>query len=220
MTITPLDIQNKEFERTFRGYDIEDVDEFLDRIAKDLEQLIRENNDYKEQIDLLQEKNKTYHKMEETMHNAIVVAQETAEEVKKSAKREADLIKKDAEREAKQFLEEARMRAGRVLGEHEELLKRARVFKMRFKAFLETQLTTLDSDEWMTEQLKGQGLGNKTSQSQQATKEPEPKPPVAEPATAELSEEVTKVDNPPTRPRLELAPNREPEPDPDPDQQD
>jgi cell division initiation protein len=211
MTITPLDIQNKEFERTFRGYEIEGVDEFLDRIAKDLEQLIRENNDYKEQIELLQEKNKTYHKMEETMHNAIVVAQETAEEVKQSAKREAELIKKDAEREAKQILEEARMRAGRVLGEHEELLKRARVFKMRFKAFLETQLTTLDSDEWMTEQLKGQGLGN--TLKKQPTREPEPKVPVAEPATAAVEEEDKKEENPPTRPRLELAPNREPEPD-------
>ena len=211
MTITPLDIQNKEFERTFRGYDIEDVDEFLDRIAKDLEQLIRENNDYKEKIELLQEKNKTYHKMEETMHNAIVVAQETAKEVKQSAKREAELIKKDAEREAKQILEEARMRAGRVLGEHEELLKRARVFKTRFKAFLETQLTTLDSDEWMTEQLKGQGLGS--TMRQQATKEPEPKPPAPEPAKETVDEDFNKGDNSPIRPRLELAPNREPEPD-------
>ncbi len=211
MIITPLDIQNKEFERTFRGYDIEDVDEFLDRIAKDLEQLIRENNDYKEQIELLQEKNKTYHKMEETMHNAIVVAQKTAEEVKQNAKREAELIKKDAEREAKQILEEARMRAGRVLGEHEELLKRARVFKMRFKAFLETQLTTLDSDEWMTEQLKGQSLGSTTRQ--QATKEPEPKPPAPEPAKEAADEEANEGDKPPIRPRLELAPNRETEPD-------
>jgi len=211
MTITPLDIQNKEFERTFRGYDIEDVDEFLDRIAKDLEQLIRENNDYKEQIELLQEKNKTYHKMEETMHNAIVVAQETAEEVKQNAKREADLIKKDAEREAKQILEEARLRAGRVLGEHEELLKRARVFKMRFKAFLETQLTTFDSDEWMTEQLKGQGLGS--TARQQVTKEPEPKPPVPEPVKEAVDKEADKGDNPPIRPRLELAPNRETEPE-------
>jgi len=211
MTITPLDIQDKEFERAFRGYDIEDVDEFLDRIAKDLEQMIRENSDYKEQIELLQEKNKTYHKMEEAMHNAIVVAQETAEEVKRSAKREAELIKKDAEREAKQILEEARTRAGRVLGEHEELLKRARVFKMRFKAFLETQLANLDSDEWMTEQLKGQGLASTTRQ--QATTEPEPKPPAPEPTKDTVDENVIKGDNPPTRPRLELAPNREPESD-------
>ncbi len=209
MAITPLDIQNKEFERTFRGYDIEDVDEFLDRIAKDLDQLIRENNDHKEQVAMLHEKNKTYHKMEETMHNAIVVAQETAEEVKHSAKREAELIRKDAEREAKQILEEARLRAGRVLGEHEELLKRARVFKMRFKAFLETQLTLLESDEWMTEQLKGQGAGS--AARPQAAKQAESKPPLIEAGAKDADNEEKRRDNNPVWPRLELAPNREPE---------
>ena len=106
MTITPMDIQNKEFERSFRGYDIEDVDEFLDRAAKDLEQLMRENVELKDQTNQLLEKNKNYQKLEETMHNAIVVAQETAEEVKLTARREAELIRREAESEAKQIIEE------------------------------------------------------------------------------------------------------------------
>jgi len=211
VTITPLDIQNKEFQRTFRGYDIEDVDEFLDRIAKDLEQLIREKKDYMEQIELLQEKNKSYHKMEETMRNAIVVAQETAEEVKLNAKREAELIRKDAGREARQVLEEARLRAGRVLSEHEELLKRARVFKIRYKAFLETQLATLESDEWMTEQLKVQGLSS--SAGPQKENVPEPGTITSEPVKDQANKEVSKEDNLPPRLRLEPAPNRETEND-------
>ena len=149
MAITPLDIQNKEFERSFRGYDIEDVDDFLDRIAKDLEDLLRENHDLKERLSQLAEKNKNYQKLEETMHNAIVVAQETAEDVKLTAKREADLIRREAESEAKGIVDDARYRAGKIMTEQEELYKQSQVFKMRFRSFIEAQLASLESEDWL-----------------------------------------------------------------------
>ncbi len=151
MPITPLDIQNKEFERSFRGYDIEDVDEFLDRVAKDLEQLIRENVELKDQLSQLQEKNKNYQKLEETMHNAIVVAQETAEEVKQNAKREADFVRREAEKDAQRVVEDARYRASKILSEQEELFKQARIFKMRFRSFVEAQLSALENEDWLIE---------------------------------------------------------------------
>ena len=151
MGITPLDIQNKEFERSFRGYDIEDVDDFLDQVSNDLEAMIRENLDLKEQVDQLVEKNKSYNKLEATMHSAIVVAQETADEVKQSAKREAELIRREAEREAKKILEDARYRSSRILNEQEDLFKQAQVFKMRFRSFMEAQLASLEAEDWMDE---------------------------------------------------------------------
>jgi len=49
--LTPLDIHNKEFKRSFRGYNEEDVDEFLDRVIKDYELLYRENIELKENMD-------------------------------------------------------------------------------------------------------------------------------------------------------------------------
>ncbi|MGM0651730.1 MAG: DivIVA domain-containing protein [Bacillota bacterium] len=162
MSITPMDIQEKEFERAFRGYDIEDVDDFLDQIATDLEGMIRENSELKEKLSQMEEKNKNYHKLEETMHNAIVVAQETADEVKNNAKREAELIRREAEREAKQVVEDARKRAGRILSEQEELFKQAQLFKMRFRAFIEAQLSNLDSEDWMD--LSGQDQDQELSE--------------------------------------------------------
>ncbi len=159
MPITPMDIQNKEFERSFRGYDIEDVDEFLDRVAKDLEQLTRENMELKDQLSQLQEKNKNYQKLEETMHNAIVVAQETADEVKQNAKREADLIRREADKEAQRIIEDARYRSSKILSEQEELFKQARVFKMRFRSFIEAQLSSLENEDWLLEAHEDQARG-------------------------------------------------------------
>jgi cell division initiation protein len=175
MTITPMDIQNKEFERSFRGYDIEDVDEFLDRVAKDIEGLMRENMELKDQINQLLEKNKNYQKLEETMHNAIVVAQETAEEVKHSAKREADLIIREAESEAKRIIDEARIRSGKIMSEQEDLFKQAQIFKMRFRSFVEAQLATLEREDWL-EDRKLEYVKSEPRRSFEPEPDFEPKP--------------------------------------------
>lgn len=151
-SITPMDIHNKEFERSFRGYAVEDVNEFLDKLAKEFEQVLRENTELKDQMAQLLEKLKSYQKLEETMHNAIVVAQETAEDVKQNANREAELIRREAEREAQRIVEDARYRSSKVLAEHEELYKQAQVFKMRFRSFIEAQLSALEMEDWMEPQ--------------------------------------------------------------------
>ena len=156
MGLTPMDIHNKEFERSLRGYAIEDVNEFLDRMAREFEELIRENSELKEQQGQLNEKIKSYQKLEETMHNAIVVAQETADDVKQNANREAELIRKEAEREAQRIIEDARYRSGKILGEHDELFKQVQVFKMRFRSFIEAQLSALEMEDWMETQQQQQ----------------------------------------------------------------
>lgn len=151
MSITPLDIQDKEFERAFRGYDIEDVDEFLDQIAKDLEILLRENAELKEQVNRLIDKNKNYQQLEETMHTAIVVAQKAADEVKETARRDAETVRLEAEKEARRIIDDARQRSGKVVAEHEVLVKEARLFKTRFRSFIENQIALLDGEKWIEE---------------------------------------------------------------------
>jgi len=149
MALTPMDIHNVDFARSFRGYSLEEVDEFLERVAKDYENLVKENMDLKEQIEQLKEKNQSYQKLEETMHNAILVAQEAAEEVKSNANREAELIRKEAEKEAQRIVEDARYRASRIVTEHEEIYKQVQIFKMRFRSFMESQLSALEMEDWM-----------------------------------------------------------------------
>lgn len=209
MAITPLDIQNKEFERSFRGYDIEDVDEFLDVVAKDLDDLMRENQELKDQIAQLQEKNKNYQKLEETMHNAIVVAQETAQEVKLTAKREAEIIRREAENQAKHIVEEARYRAGKIMTEKEELFKQAQMFKMRFRSFIEAQLGTLESEDWF----------EKPDDDQQEEELPEEKDPVfsAETDFSGPAEPASPPVTPSYKPEPEIKPEPSYRPDPDPD---
>ena len=78
--LTPLDIHNKEFSRGFRGYDEDEVNEFLDQIIKDYEIIIREKKELEETLNSLNERLGHFTNIEETLHKSIVVAQEAAEE--------------------------------------------------------------------------------------------------------------------------------------------
>ncbi|NLZ38666.1 MAG: DivIVA domain-containing protein [Firmicutes bacterium] len=157
MSLTPIDIQNKQFNRSIRGVSPSEVDEFLNRVAKEFEELIKENIAAKEQIEQLKEKLNHYQKMEQTLHNAIVVAQETAEEVKRNAAKEAELIRREAEKEAARIMEDARYKASRILSEHEEVYKQVQFYKMRFRSLVEAQLAALEMEDWLTSEEEGKG---------------------------------------------------------------
>ncbi len=149
MALTPLDIQNKEFSVVLRGFNREEVDEFLDRITRDYEEIIKENVSLKDKVESLEEQMTHYKKIEETLQKAIVVAQDTAEEVKRNASKEAELIRKEAEKDATRIIEDARYKASRILAEHEELHKQAQAFKLRLRSLVEAQLSALEAESWM-----------------------------------------------------------------------
>ena len=58
--ITPFDIEKKEFSKGVRGYNIEEVDEFLDQIIVDLEKLMKENLRLKTEVATLEQENEKY----------------------------------------------------------------------------------------------------------------------------------------------------------------
>lgn len=145
--LTPLDIHNKEFKKNFRGYSETEVDEFLDKVIKDYEQLYRENTELKETIERVSSKLEHYQQMENTLHSTLVIAQETAEEVKLNAKKEIELLTKEAEIRAQKMVEEAMTKVRRMTGEYEELQKQAQIFRTRMRTLLQAQMEMLNSAE-------------------------------------------------------------------------
>lgn len=98
--LTPLDIHNKEFIKSFRGYNEDEVDEFLDLVVAEFEGFIRENEELHASIAGLEARIGHYKGLEETLKNAIVLAQKAADQIKESAAREADVIMEEARRQA------------------------------------------------------------------------------------------------------------------------
>lgn len=148
MPLSPLDIHNKEFATSWRGYNVDEVNEFLDQVIKDYEALIKENKSLEEKVRLHEDKLSHFQHLEETLSKSIIIAQETAEEVKINARKEAELILKEAEKNADRIINESLARSRKVSIEIEELKKRASVYRNRFRTLLEAQLEMLHSNEW------------------------------------------------------------------------
>ncbi|MCR8641901.1 DivIVA domain-containing protein [Paenibacillus sp. N1-5-1-14] len=148
MPIMPLDIHNKEFSRSFRGYDEDQVNEFLDQIIKDYEALIRENKEIQNKVLAMEERLGHFVNIEETLSKTIIVAQEAADEVKNNAKKEAQLILKEAEKNADRIINESLVKSRKVALEVEELKKQASIYRTRFRTLLEAQLELLSNEDW------------------------------------------------------------------------
>ncbi|VVM32714.1 Cell division initiation protein DivIVA, partial [Terribacillus sp. AE2B 122] len=146
--LTPLDIHNKEFARGFRGYDEDDVNDFLDRVIKDYEIIIREKKDLEERMQQLEERLGHFNNIEMTLNKSILVAQETAEEVKGNAMKESKLIIKEAEKNADRIINESLTKSRQIALEVEDLKKQAKVFRTRLKMLVEAQLEMIETDDW------------------------------------------------------------------------
>jgi cell division initiation protein len=145
--LTPLDIHNKKFKKSFRGYDSTEVNEFMAEAAKSYERLLQENMDLKENVERFTTKLEHYQHMETTLHSTLVIAQETAEEVKLNAKRECELMRKEMEVRGQRMLDDASSKVRRMNVEYEELRKQAQIFRIRQKTLLAAQLEMLKKDE-------------------------------------------------------------------------
>lgn len=148
MPLTPLDIHNKEFTKGFRGYDEDEVNEFLDQVIKDYEMIIREKKELEQKVQELTEKLSHFTNIEETLNKSILVAQEAAEDVKRNAQKEAKLIIKEAEKNADRIINEALAKSRKIAMEIEELKKQSKVFRTRFQMLIEAQLDLLKNDDW------------------------------------------------------------------------
>ena len=105
--ITPIEIQNKEFRRTFRGYNEEEVDEFLKIITDDFQSLYRENMDLQEKVKLYKEQVSRYKSIEETLNATLITAQTAAEDTCSAANKKAKIIVEEAELKSKQIILES-----------------------------------------------------------------------------------------------------------------
>ena len=141
---TPLDIENKKFaKQMMNGYSVEEVDNFLDELTLDYEKLYKEVNENKSKITELESGIKKYQNLESTLQNTLIMAQSTAEEIKKVAKQEADQLIKDAQGTAKQQVMELEQQLIIKKKELEDLQKQFDVYKAKMEALLISQLELL-----------------------------------------------------------------------------
>lgn len=147
MALTPLDIHNKEFGRSFRGYNEEEVDEFLDEIIRDYEDIYKENANLKEMVASRESNIGQYKDLEDTLKKTLVVAQQTAEDIKTNATREAEVILQEARLKAEQIVAAAEEKGHDLVISYESLQKQAHQLRIKLRSFLQSQLAMIDEKE-------------------------------------------------------------------------
>ena len=139
--LTPLDIENKKFSKQMvNGYNVDEVDEFLDDLTQDYEKLYKDSTESKSKIDELNNSLEKYKNIEATLQSTLVMAQSTAEEVKNVAQKKAEQIVNDAQLAARSSIEELNAEIAGKKRELEEVKKQLDVYKAKMEALLISQL--------------------------------------------------------------------------------
>ena len=147
--ITPLDIENKKFaKQMMNGYNVDEVDDFLDELTVEYSKLYKENNELKSNQSDLNTDMEKYKSLEATLQNTLVIAQKTADDITTVAKEQAEQIVKEAELKAKASVEELNTQILLKQRELEEVKKEFDVYKAKMESLLISQLELLkDSNE-------------------------------------------------------------------------
>lgn len=145
--LTPIDIQRQDFEVKLRGYNADEVDDFLDLVGKDYEKLYRENAELREQIKQLDRSLEQYKSMEATLQQSIVLAQTAAEDIRKNAAEKADVIVNEAQSKSENMYRQLDMDIQNKKNELAGVQAEVSGYKTRIKGICSALLEMLDKLE-------------------------------------------------------------------------
>ena len=156
--LTAMDIHNREFKRSFRGYNEDEIDDFLDQIVNDYEKLCRDNEKLKEELEHSKREIAQYRQLEKNLQDTLLVAQKTAEEVTTTAKnhaeemrmnaqQECENLRRQAEMEVQEKIRETSRQVEQVVAEYDRLVREKRQTVAKWKFSLQSELALLEEAE-------------------------------------------------------------------------
>lgn len=144
MGITSLVVRQKEFTTRFRGFDVQEVDSFLEDVARELDELNQAIHDLQEENHRFDLENKGYRKRENSMKNAMIQSQKVLDQMKENAKKSAQIIIANAEVEAEKILNRAHKRLSQLHSDIMELKRQRIQLEMQISGVLESHSKLLE----------------------------------------------------------------------------
>lgn len=145
MPLTPENIQNQQFHVRFRGFDVDEVDAFLEKVAENYLVLVKKNEQLTDEMTAVQGERDQIQAQERSFKNAIIAAQNIADEMQAKARQEADLLKENARLEAAALVDEAKELEQSLKKQIASLLLEKQQIKEELQGFLTSHLDRLDS---------------------------------------------------------------------------
>lgn len=145
--ITPLEIENKEFSKQIRGYNADEVDEFLDLIIEDIEIMQQELLALRNENAELKEQNEDYKRSQVNVMNTIDTAKKLMKDISESAEKRAEIIIKNAKLDAEMIVRDAKDSASHYGNESAQLRDKILQFRARYKKLLRDEIDHIDDKE-------------------------------------------------------------------------
>ena len=145
MAIKPVDVRRKEFKNSLRGYDANQVDDFLDEVADEFERSFSENQRMKDEISSLKGRLEQFEELEGAIREALVHAQQVARDLRRNANKEAELVVREAKEQAHRILADSSARVERVQDSYGVLQKAKQDFQNDFRHLLKSYLAVMEN---------------------------------------------------------------------------
>lgn len=148
-SITPLDIRKRTFPLRFRGLDRNEVTQYLDLVADDLEELMRTLDELERENDRLKDEVARHRESEATLKETLLMAQRSAESLRLDSEREADRILADANRHADRLVQQALEKTAEKEKRIRELRVERKNFHLKLQGMLDMfqQVLNFDKEE-------------------------------------------------------------------------
>lgn len=144
MPLTPAEIIHRRFKRGLLGYSPKQVNAFLREVSETVRQLMENNMTLRDECERLREQLSTYTTIEQQLRDALVVAEKTADEVKRLAQKEAELIIAQAKQEAERLKTEAQEQVRQAFNEFERLRQERTRMEVQTRQLLQSLLELLN----------------------------------------------------------------------------
>ena len=153
MKMTPLDIQQQQFKTRLRGFDVREVDVFLEQMASAFEAIQRENENSQEEIRRLELEIQGYKKREDTFKRALLNSQKVLDQMKENARKSAELIIAESEVKAEKILSKAHNRLAQLHEDIAELKRQRTQIEVQISSVIEAHSKLLDISKEGTKEM-------------------------------------------------------------------
>ncbi|MBR4642362.1 MAG: DivIVA domain-containing protein [Selenomonadaceae bacterium] len=201
--LTPMEIHDHQFKKSFRGYSENEVDDFLDKVVDDFERLLKENERLKNQLYSTETELEKYRSLEKTMNDTLIVAQRTADEVISAARKNAEGLKEQAALEcqqirdkahfeAKQHIDSAIVKRDAILTDYAGLVREKNSFLSKMRTMLESELAITDHVINNLPNIEEKVKTAPPEEKPQAVETPKPPEETSKPAEPPKPEKISK----------------------------
>jgi len=161
--ITPQDIHDVKFKTKVRGYNEEEVDDYLDKVADQMASLIAENEEYQKKLALAVEQLNYLKGLEQTLRDTMITAQRSADDTLRGAQKKAEGIVQQAEEQGESVKKKAREEAAAVTRNLDMLRVQAKTYARQFRTLMNAQLKLLEENGLIEKENRDMGRSRETS---------------------------------------------------------